>query len=61
MLLAPSARHDEVTMLILAADIGGTRARLLPRHGRVSPERRRSGAGLLGPAQIAACLAGQAG
>lgn len=47
-------------MLTLAADIGGTRARLLPRHGRVSPERLLSGSGLLGPARITACLAGQA-
>ena len=47
-------------MLIMAADIGGISARLLPRHGRLSFERLRSGAGLLGPAQIAACQAGQA-
>lgn len=43
--LAPSDRHDEVTMLILAADIGGSRAHLFSRHGRGRRERPLSGAG----------------
>lgn len=48
-------------MCILAADIGGIRAHLLSRHGRIGLELLFCAAGLPGSARIAARLSGQVG